>query len=127
MKTLSRSARQTSGRAGAMAFAAALQLLAVAVGHAADRTKPYLTADAQNPAAVAHHDETELTSAVQVAARDEGTEQLEKLLLHSALADSSAFGLLQALQQPRSQVRQLQPTSASKASDECEEAARKKI
>jgi len=110
-----------------MAFAAALQLLVVSVGHAGDRTKPYLTADAQNPAAVAHQNETELTPVVQVAASDEGTEQLEKLLLHSALADSSAFGLLQALQQPRSQVRQLQPTSASKASEECEEAARKRI
>ena len=111
-----------------MAFAAALQLLAVSVGHAGDRTKPYLTADAQNPAAVAHQNETELAPEVQVAARDAGAEQLEKLLLHSALADSSAFGLLQALQQPvKASPAATESTSASKSSEECGEAARKKI
>jgi hypothetical protein len=111
-----------------MAFAAALQLLAVSAGHAGERTKPYLTADAQNPAAVAHQNEPELTQVVQLAARDAGTEQLEKLLLHSALADSSAFGLLQALQQPAKASPAATPsTTASESSGDCKEAARKKI
>ena len=84
----------------ALIAVAVVQIFAMVPALASDRTKPYLTADAQAPAAVAHQNESELAPAAQAAIRDEGTEQLEKLLLHSALTDSSAFGLLQALQQP---------------------------
>jgi len=132
MKTLSQTARQgakKAGRAGVLALAAALQLTAMSAAQASDRTRPYLTADAQNPTALAHQNESDLSSAAPAAARDAGTEQLEQLLLHSALTDSSAFGLLQALQQPAKPAPAATPsTSASKPpAEECEQAARKKI
>jgi hypothetical protein len=130
MKTLSQTARQACGRAGAVALVAALQLIAMSVVHAGDRSKPYLTADAQNPTAVvAHQNESDPGSTAQVAVRDASTEQFEKLLLHSALADSSAFGLLQALQQPAKPAPAATPsTSASKVpADECRQDARKRI
>ncbi|HEY4366316.1 MAG TPA: hypothetical protein VGN07_03720 [Steroidobacteraceae bacterium] len=105
-----------------------LQWLGAPVAHAGDRSKPYLTADAHGPVPASDRSAPDLSAPAQPASNDTGTEQLEKLLLHAALADSSAFGLLQALQQPAKPVLTLMPLApvAKPVSVECHETSRRK-
>jgi len=111
----------------ALIAAALVQVLAMAPALASDRTKPYLTAAAQAPAVVAHQNESEPAPVTQAATRDADTEQLEKLLLHSVLTDSSAFGLLQALQQPaKAAPAAADPAPAAKTAQDRDPAPRKK-
>jgi len=111
MKTLSRIAGQPrlGTRVALAVVAVAVQLLAVSAAYAGDRSKPYLTPDAQKPTAVAvpavsalvaHQNDSDLGPKAATDVPEVSPALLEKLLLHTAYADSSAFGLLHALQQP---------------------------
>lgn len=110
----------------ALITTAVVQLLAMVPAQAGDRTKPYLSADARAPAAVAQQHESELVPMTQAGTPDAGTEQLEKLLLHSALADSSAFGLLQALRQPAKATPAAADPAATRTPGDCDPSPRKK-
>ena len=113
------------GYAGTVAMALLLTFLFAASAQADDRSKPYLSANSDGPDSVLH--QSEPAAEAPPAARDARTEQLQKLLLHSALADSSAFGLLQALSKsgPAAPVPSTS-SAASNAADDCPDTSREK-
>jgi hypothetical protein len=100
----------------------AVQLLAVSAAYAGDHSKPYLTSDGQKPTAVtapavstlvAHQNDSDLGPAVAADVPEVSPALLEKLMLHTAYADLSAFGLLHAWQQPTDVSSSTLPAVAS--------------